>query len=116
VGHVAVTVGPPMKDFKAPSKASAADGGPTSPKKLQKQEKAPQEMDAQAGEAFDRFIRIYERGSFSISAMAFQDGENLDLERLRFCCIHVAAPDGRFVPFCAWNLTARNGRALHRKR
>lgn len=73
-------------------------------------------MDAQAGEAFDRFIRIYERGSFSISAMAFQDCENIDLERLRFCCIHVAAPDGRFVPFCAWNLTARNGRALHRKR
>ena len=72
--------------------------------------------DAQAGDAFERFIRLYERGSFSISAMAFQDGENLDLERLRFCCIHVAAPDGRLVPFCAWNLTARDGRALHRHR
>ncbi|HOM31529.1 MAG TPA: radical SAM protein, partial [Acetomicrobium flavidum] len=91
-------------------------GADISPKTCRKQEETPQEVDAQAENAFDRFIRLYERGSFSISAMAFQDGENLDLERLRFCCIHVAAPDGRFVPFCAWNLTARNGRALHRKR
>ena len=91
-------------------------GADISPKNCRKQEETPQEVDAQAENAFERFIRLYERGSFSISAMAFQDGENLDLERLRFCCIHVAAPDGRFVPFCAWNLTARNGRALHRHR
>lgn len=67
-------------------------------------------------DAFERFIRIYERGSFSISAMAFQDAENLDLERLRFCCVHVASHDGRLVPFCAWNLTGRDGRTLHRCR
>jgi uncharacterized radical SAM superfamily Fe-S cluster-containing enzyme len=48
--------------------------------------------------------------------MAFQDAENLDLERLRFCCVHVASHDGRLVPFCAWNLTGRDGRTLHRCR
>lgn len=63
----------------------------------------------------DRFLRLGKRGNFSISAMAFQDAENLDLERLRFCCVHAAAPDGRLVPFCAWNLTARDGTPLHRR-
>lgn len=67
-------------------------------------------------EVFERFIRLHRRGSFSVSAMAFQDAENLDLERLRFCCIHVAAPDGDLVPFCAWNLTSRDGKSLHRRR
>lgn len=52
--------------------------------------------------------------TFSVSGMAFQDAWTLDLERLRDCCIHVVAPDGRIVPFCAYNLTARDGRALYR--
>jgi 7,8-dihydro-6-hydroxymethylpterin dimethyltransferase len=51
---------------------------------------------------------------FSISAMAFQDAWNLDLARLRDCCIHVVIPDGRIIPFCAYNLTCRTGRPLYR--
>lgn len=51
---------------------------------------------------------------FSISAMAFQDAWTLDLERLKGCCIHVVAPDGRLVPFCAYNLTSAEGRPLYR--
>ena len=51
----------------------------------------------------------------SISAMAFQDAWNLDLERLRDCCIHVMARDGRLVPFCAYNLTSIEGRSLYRE-
>jgi len=50
----------------------------------------------------------------SISAMAFQDAWNLDLERLKDCCIHVVASDGRLVPFCAYNLTSIAGRSLYR--
>ncbi len=64
----------------------------------------------------------------AISAMAFQDVWNLDLERLQGCCIHVAVPElaataladghtvtgGRLVPFCAWNCTAADGTPLHR--
>jgi len=53
---------------------------------------------------------------FSISGMAFQDAWSLNLERLQGCCIHVAQPDGRLVPFCAFNLTSRNGRSLYRGR
>ena len=51
----------------------------------------------------------------SISAMAFQDAWNLDLERLRDCCIHVMARDGKVVPFCAFNLTSIEGRTLYRR-
>jgi len=54
--------------------------------------------------------------TFYISGMAFQDAWNLDLERLRDCCIHVVSPQGYLVPFCAYNLTDRSGRALYRNR
>jgi uncharacterized radical SAM superfamily Fe-S cluster-containing enzyme len=47
--------------------------------------------------------------------MAFQDAWTLDLERLRDCCIHIAGRDGRLVPFCAYNLTDRQGRSLYRQ-
>uniref|UniRef100_B8DJZ8 Radical SAM domain protein n=1 Tax=Nitratidesulfovibrio vulgaris (strain DSM 19637 / Miyazaki F) TaxID=883 RepID=B8DJZ8_NITV9 len=62
---------------------------------------------------FERFLARAGR-RFSVSGMAFQDAWTLDAERLRGCCIHVAAPDGRMVPFCAWNLTSVNGTPLHR--
>jgi uncharacterized radical SAM superfamily Fe-S cluster-containing enzyme len=48
--------------------------------------------------------------------MAFQDADNLDLERLRGCCISVASHDGKLVPFCAYNLTSREGKSLYRHR
>ncbi len=64
----------------------------------------------------DLFLNEIAAGSFTISAMAFQDAENLDLERLRGCCISVVSPDGMLVPFCAYNLTGREGRGLYRRR
>jgi uncharacterized radical SAM superfamily Fe-S cluster-containing enzyme len=51
--------------------------------------------------------------TLSISGMAFQDAWNIDLERVKDCCIHVVARDGRLVPFCAFNLTSTSGRALY---
>ncbi|HUJ67982.1 MAG TPA: hypothetical protein VLW86_00580, partial [Syntrophorhabdales bacterium] len=64
----------------------------------------------------DLFLREAASRSFTISAMAFQDAENLDLERLKGCCISVISPDGLLVPFCAYNLTARDGKTLYRRR
>ncbi len=51
---------------------------------------------------------------FSISGMAFQDSWTVDLARLRDCYILTVAPDGRLIPFCAYNLTSRQGKALYR--
>jgi uncharacterized radical SAM superfamily Fe-S cluster-containing enzyme len=42
--------------------------------------------------------------AFTLTAMAFQDAWNLDLERLRSCSLHVFH-NGRMIPFCANYLT-----------
>jgi hypothetical protein len=52
--------------------------------------------------------------SLCISGMAFQDAWNLDLERLKDCCIHVVTSDGKMVPFCAYNLTGSRGHSIYR--
>jgi len=38
-----------------------------------------------------------------LGMMHFMDPWNLDLERLRSCDIHYGSPDGRIIPFCAYN-------------
>ncbi len=63
----------------------------------------------------DDFLARARTHTFSISAMAFQDVWNLNLERLRGCCIHVAPSGGGLVPFCAYNLTAMDGCSLYRR-
>ncbi|GAB6039130.1 radical SAM protein [Fundidesulfovibrio butyratiphilus] len=66
---------------------------------------------------FDRFLASANaERRFSISCMAFQDAWTVDLERTRGCCIHVSTADGGRIPFCLYNLTAREGRALYRGR
>lgn len=54
---------------------------------------------------FDGFLSRIRSHSFTITAMAFQDAGNLDLERLRRCSLHVY-DNGRFIPFCAYYLTS----------
>ena len=63
---------------------------------------------------FDQKLQKIQDTKFSISAMAFQDVWTMDLERVQGCCIHVAAPDGRLIPFCAWNVTDAAGIPLYR--
>ncbi len=48
--------------------------------------------------------RVLQYG-FTVTAMAFQDAGNFDIERLRQCSLHVYR-DGKTVPFCAQYLTA----------
>ncbi|MEW6439551.1 MAG: radical SAM (seleno)protein TrsS [bacterium] len=61
----------------------------------------------------DRFLDRARTHTFALSGMAFQDAWTLDLERLRSCCIHVARPGGRLIPFCAFNLTSSCGVSLY---
>ncbi len=63
---------------------------------------------------WDEFLDRVRTHSLCVSGMAFQDVWNLDLERLKDCCIHVSHPDGRLIPFCAYNLTDCNGRLYYR--
>ena len=51
-------------------------------------------------DSFDGLLARIKSHGFTITAMAFQDAWNLDIERLRRCSLHVYR-DGRIVPFCA---------------
>jgi len=39
-----------------------------------------------------------------IGMMHFQDLYNYDIERVKRCVIHYGTPDGRIIPFCAFNV------------
>jgi uncharacterized radical SAM superfamily Fe-S cluster-containing enzyme len=66
--------------------------------------------------SLDAFLENHRANTFAVSAMAFQDVWNLDLERVQECCIHVVARDGRMIPFCLYNLTSADGTPLYRKK
>ena len=40
---------------------------------------------------------------FVIQVHGFMDEHNFDIKRLMKCCVHQLLPDGRAVPFCAYN-------------
>lgn len=62
----------------------------------------------------DMFLNRLKTHRFSISCMVFQDVWNVDLERVRDCCIHILSPDDRLIPFCMYNLTNARGKSLYR--
>ena len=64
--------------------------------------------------SLDFFLERARSYSLTISGMAFMDVWNFDLERIMDCCIHTVAPDGKIIPFCAYNVTDRNGKSLYR--
>ena len=64
---------------------------------------------------WDTFLARAKTHVFCISGMAFQDAWTLDLDRLRECYIHHVSPDGRIIPFCAYNLTNQHGQSLYRQ-
>ncbi len=68
---------------------------------------------AEAADELERFLAGADR-VLSISGMLFQDVWNLDLERVRRCCVHALVPGRGRVPFCLWNLTSASGRRLYR--
>jgi uncharacterized radical SAM superfamily Fe-S cluster-containing enzyme len=76
---------------------------------------------APAGLTFDRFVstlqgfmdKDYGRGekeregftykTLMVAGMHFMDAYNYDIERVKRCVIHYAAPNGLIYPFCAYN-------------
>ena len=52
---------------------------------------------------FDTFLHRLRHNSMTLSAMAFQDAGNLNIERLHRCSLHVYE-HGRVVPFCSYYL------------
>lgn len=97
-----------------PAPQPAEVGALTSIAVTARQWTGPEPASKTGGDDLDRFLERARTHVFCISGMAFQDVWTCNLERLQGCCIHVAQPDGRLIPFCAFNLTSRAGRALYR--
>lgn len=49
---------------------------------------------------------------FRITITSFLDAYNFDVRRLMKCCIHHVLPSGHVIPFCAYNVLYREGRAV----
>ena len=64
------------------------------------QEEAPPEADFSEDMDFDTFLYRLRHQSLTLSAMAFQDAMNLNIERLHRCSLHVY-DNGMIKPFCA---------------
>ncbi|WP_041958003.1 radical SAM (seleno)protein TrsS [Sulfurospirillum arsenophilum] len=63
---------------------------------------------------WDKILSAIQNNAFSLSGMAFQDAWNVNLERIRDCCIHVSTVDGKLIPFCMYNITNMEGASLYR--
>ncbi|MEA4926532.1 MAG: radical SAM protein [Syntrophomonadaceae bacterium] len=63
----------------------------------------------------DIFMARLKTHGFTITGMVFQDCWNIDLERLHECSLHVLSPEGKIIPFCAYNLSSIEGKSLYRK-
>jgi len=70
--------------------------------------------EGQSKDDWDSILNQINRNSFSLSAMAFQDVWNLDLNRVKDCCIHVVNTEGKLIPFCMYNLTDKKGHSIYR--
>lgn len=72
-------------------------------------------IESPVNNSWDNLIQQLQTYAFSISGMAFQDVWNLDIDRLKNCCIHVVSPEGKLIPFCAYNLTDKFGHSIYRR-
>lgn len=75
----------------------------------------PREGRSEEQDSWDAVLDRVRNNRLSITCMVYQDAGNLDLERLKYCCVPVI-DGGRAVPFCAYNLTSRDGDSLYRGR
>ncbi len=53
--------------------------------------------------SWDPQHRGYTYKTFYVLGMHFMDAYNFDLDRVRRCGVHYAAPDGKLYPFCTYN-------------
>lgn len=62
----------------------------------------------------DNFKNRLSSYTLSITGMGFQDAWNVDLSRLKGCCVHVISHDNNAIPLCAFHLTSISGERLYK--
>ncbi|MGI6361422.1 MAG: radical SAM (seleno)protein TrsS [Bacillota bacterium] len=65
-------------------------------------------------QSLDELLARSSQYKLAVSGMAFQDAWNLELGRLKECYINVVSPQGKLIPFCAYNVTSESGQSLYR--
>lgn len=60
-------------------------------------------METVFGDATKEGLAEFSWRMMFVGGMHFQDAYNYDIERVKRCVIHYAVPDGRIIPFCAYN-------------
>lgn len=78
-----------------------------------RQWKGSVDMKAEKG-TMEGFVKDTLDNTLAISGMLFQDCYNLDLNRLKRCYICEVDPRYGLVPFCAYNLTGKDGKTIYR--
>ncbi len=74
----------------------------------------PEKSGSKLANGWADFIEMSKNTYLTISAMAFQDVWSYEQDRIENCCIHVVTQDGRFIPFCNYNMTSCNGQFMYR--
>lgn len=60
-------------------------------------------LEALTAGTYEGLVEFHENSLF-LGMMHFMDPYNYDVERVERCDIHYAMPDGRVIPFCAYNV------------
>lgn len=102
------------RDAAVPGQDAALAGARRAIDTIMRVWQSPEEAADESEDAFDAFIRQTRDRLFSVTCMAFQDARNVDIARLKGCCVHIYAPPARLIPFCAYNMTSLDGVPLHR--
>lgn len=60
-----------------------------------------------------KFVKRLKEYTLTITGMGFQDVWNIDIKRLKGCCVHVIS-GSQAVPLCAFHLTSSSGKRLYK--
>jgi len=59
------------------------------------------------------FLERLQKYMLSITGMGFQDIWNIDMDRLKGCCVFVISSENQAVPLCAFHVTSISGERLY---
>lgn len=64
-------------------------------------------------EEMGKFKTRLKNYTLTVSGMGFQDVWNIDIGRLKGCCVQVISNKGHAIPLCAFHVTNRTGKRLY---
>ncbi|NLZ92070.1 MAG: radical SAM protein [Clostridiales bacterium] len=66
------------------------------------------------GPEMSSFIDRLRNYTLTVTGMGFQDVWNIDIGRLKGCCVHVVTANNRVAPLCAFHVTSTSGVRLYK--